>query len=263
MRMAGNEAQPAGELQSFLAPIAQSQVLAEILRRLTDSRHVAATGQWGSCALALAAIVQKQMRRPMLILTAHLDEADDAVDQLSFFRRGGGSHAAVADVRLYPAFEVLPGESNISHELAAQRLELLTDLISGDAQRARPDFVVAPIQAVMQPSPGKSLLADLVKTVRVGDTLDRDALVRWLADHGYTRLDAVEDAGDFAVRGEIVDVWPPGVGEPLRVDFFGDQIESVHHFDPKPSAPPSRSRNPAWSPSAIAPTGPSTRPPAC
>jgi transcription-repair coupling factor (superfamily II helicase) len=232
MRMAGNDGKtPTGELQSFLAPLAQSPVLAEIVRRLTDSRHVAATGQWGSCALALAAIVQKQMRRPVLVLTAHLDEADDAVDQLSFFRRGGGTHAAVADVRLYPAFEVLPGESNISHELAAQRLELLTDLLTGDGERARPEFVVAPIQAVMQPSPGKSLLADLVKTVRVGDTLDRDALVRWLSDHGYTRLDAVEDAGDFAVRGEIVDVWPPGVGEPLRVDFFGDQVESVHHFD--------------------------------
>ncbi len=232
--MAGNERHIGGgkgEIQAFLQPIAASPIVAEMRRRLEERRHVAATGQWGACALALAAILQKQMRRPVLVLTAHLDEADDAVEQLSFFRRGGGSHAAVADVRLYPAFEVLPGESNISHELAAQRLELLADLASADAERSRPDFVVAPIQAVMQPSPGRELLSDLVKRVRVEETLDRDALVAWLTDHGYTRLDAVEDAGDFAVRGEIVDVWPPGVGEPIRVDFFGDQVESVHHFD--------------------------------
>ncbi|HVX83238.1 MAG TPA: transcription-repair coupling factor [Phycisphaerae bacterium] len=225
--------QAGGELQSFLSPLAESAVTAELIRRLREGRHVAATGQWGSCALALAAIAQKRMNRPVLILTAHLDEADDAIDQLSFFRRGDGSApgAGAVDVRMYPAFEVLPGESNISHELAVQRLELLTDLAAGDPQRARPDFVVAPVQAVMQPSPGRELLKELVKSVRVGDTLDRDALVRWLADHGYTRLDAVEDAGDFAVRGEIVDVWPPGLGEPVRVDFFGDQVESVHQFD--------------------------------
>ena len=163
----------------------------------------------------------------MLVVTAHLDEADDAVDQLHFFRRPGLGEAA--DVRLYPAFEVLPGESNLSHELAAQRLELLTDLQFPSSNS--PAFIVAPVQALMQPSPGKDLLAELVKSVRVGQTLDRDKLVRWLTEHGYTRLDAVEDAGDFAVRGEIVDVWPPGEADPVRIDFFGDQIESVHRFD--------------------------------
>src|SRR5690348_15776155 len=102
-------------LQSFLAPIEQSPVMAELCRRLDEHNHAAATGQWGSCAIALAAIVQKKLNRPLLMLTAHLDEADDAVDQLLFFRPG-------SDARLYPAFEVLPGESNISDELAAQRL---------------------------------------------------------------------------------------------------------------------------------------------
>src|SRR5262249_27356194 len=136
-------------------------------------------------------------------------------------------------VRLYPAFEVLPGESNISHELASQRLELLVDLAKNPA--ALPDFIVAPIQALMQPSPGRELLKDLVLSIKPGDTVDRDKLVRWLADHGYSRLDTVEDAGDFAVRGDIVDFWSPGSGEsgsyPTRINFFGDQVESVHHFD--------------------------------
>src|SRR5262249_46268207 len=145
--------------------------------------------------------------------------------------------------RLFPAYEVLPGESNVSHELAAQRLELLAALAEGVRGQGIgvskedssipyplspiPSFIVAPIQALMQPSPNKQLPADHPRITKTGNPLARDALVQWLVDHGYPRLDAVEDAGDFAVRGEIVDVWPPGDEEPVRIDFFGDQIESI------------------------------------
>ena len=250
-----------GGLQSFLEGMERSAAVAEICRRLTADRHVAATGQWGSAALVLAALVQKKLGRPFLILTAHLDEADDAVDQLLFFHPG-------CDARLFPAYEVLPGESNISHELAAQRMELLVDLNDAAMRRGgdvanrddagtrdrgdattpngaaatdpiekrnskieNPQFIVAPIQSVMQPAPNSGLLGDLVLTVRAGQTLNRETLIRWLNEHGYTRLEAVEDAGDFAVRGEIVDVWPPGEANPSRIDFFDDQVESVHQFD--------------------------------
>ena len=143
-----------GELQGFLRPMEASAVVGEICRRLGEG-HVAATGQWGACGLALAAVVQKKLGRPILVVTAHLDEADDAADQLMFFRPG-------CDARLYPAFEVLPGESNVSDELAAQRLELLVDL-AGAGKGA--DFVVAPIQSLMQPSPGRELLAELVMSL--------------------------------------------------------------------------------------------------
>ena len=164
---------PTSDLQSFLDPIEQSPVLADLCRRLAEDGHAAATGQWGSCALVLAAIVQKKLNRPVLILTAHLDEADDAVDQLSFFHSG-------CDARLYPAFEVLPGESNISDELAAQRLELLVDLANDPVpttqgsglktQASIPQFLVAPIQSLMQPSPGRDLLKDLVLIIRVNES---------------------------------------------------------------------------------------------
>ena len=218
------------ELQPFLGPMERSPVVAELCRRLADQRHAwRRTGQWGSCASCWRRSRRKKLNRPILILTAHLDEADDAIDQLNFFRPG-------VDARLYPAFEVLPGESNISHELAAQRLELLVDLADttpAGAAKSRPMFIVAVVPGgSMQPfARAHDLLQDLVLALRVGQTLDRDKLIRWLSDHGYTRLDAVEDAGDFAVRGEIVDVWPPGEAYPARIDFFGDQIESVHQFD--------------------------------
>jgi len=164
------------QLPSFLAALEKSSIVAELCQRLTGERHVAATGQWGSCALVLAAIVQKKLGRPMLIVTAHLDEADDAYDQLEFFR-------PAAATRLYPAFEVLPGESNLSLELASQRLELLAALAEGENSSGAathapdgapapsgawhpamsPSFIIAPIQALMQPSPNKELLATRAK----------------------------------------------------------------------------------------------------
>jgi transcription-repair coupling factor (superfamily II helicase) len=196
--------------------------MAEMVDRLRAARHVSVTGQWGSAALVLAALVQEAMGRPVVVITAHLDEADDAADMLNFFSGGRPVH-------LYPAFEVLPGESNVSHELSAQRLDLLADLMHTSSEKF--GFIVTPIQALMQPSPNKELLRDQMLLLEAGQQLDRDGLVRWLADHGYTRLDSVEDAGDFAVRGEIVDVWPPGDDQPLRLDFFGDQIETLAHFD--------------------------------
>ena len=68
-------------------------------------------------------------------------------------------------------------------------------------------------------------------SVRVGITLDRDRLVKWLSEHGYTRLDGVEDAGDFAVRWGDRGCLAAGEADPVRIDFFGDQVESVHRFD--------------------------------
>ncbi|HMD55131.1 MAG TPA: hypothetical protein VKJ65_11330, partial [Phycisphaerae bacterium] len=213
-------------IPDVLRAMAESSVIARISAQLTEDRHVRATGQWGSCALVIAALVQAQLGRPMLILTAHLDEADDAVDQLEFFRPG-------AAVPLFPAFEVLPGESNISPELSAERLTLLSNLNAGQV----PDFIVAPVQAVMQPCPDKDLLAEQLITLSIGRQLDREPLIDWLARHGYTRLEAVENPGDFAVRGEILDIWLAGSEKPVRIGFADQQIEILHGFDPETLGP--------------------------
>jgi len=101
---------------------------------------------------------------------------------------------------MYPAFEVLPGESNLSHELAAQRLELLVDLDKGskgnadEASAAAPQFIVAPIQALMQPSPTRSLLGDLVTdAMRWGTGTDVAVL-----NAGTLRLDDVIRPGPLS-----------------------------------------------------------------
>src|SRR5204863_4158865 len=102
-----------------------------------------------------------------------------------------------------------------------------------------PPLIVAPIQALMQPVPSKGQLAQLVRELRAGQTLEPEKLIVWLSDHGYNRLEQVEVPGDFAVRGGIIDIYLPGefeeeseqIGVTVRIDFFGDQIESIKTFD--------------------------------
>ncbi|MEO6437324.1 MAG: transcription-repair coupling factor, partial [Tepidisphaeraceae bacterium] len=111
-----------------------------------------------------------------------------------------------------------------------------------DATQASP-LLVAPIQALMQQVPSKDQLQHLIRTLKTGQELEPEKLIVWLADHGYNRLDQVEVPGDFAVRGGIIDAYLPGdfeesttdaeaqVGLTVRIDFFGDQIESIKTFD--------------------------------
>jgi transcription-repair coupling factor (superfamily II helicase) len=89
--------------------------------------------------------------------------------------------------------------------------------------------VVAPVRSVMQPFAVG--LGDLPETrLRAGDRVELDDVVRDLADAAYHRVDMVERRGEFAVRGGIVDVFPPTAAHPVRVEFFGDEVEELREF---------------------------------
>jgi transcription-repair coupling factor (superfamily II helicase) len=86
--------------------------------------------------------------------------------------------------------------------------------------------------ALMQPVPAADAIAAHSCSVNTGQQLDPDALARWLGEHGFQRCDAVEVPGDFARRGGIVDVFSNAHTDPVRIEFFGDEIESLRTFDP-------------------------------
>src|SRR5688572_20901322 len=110
----------------------------------------------------------------------------------------------------FPALELLPGETHVSLELFGERIALMKQMLAGRA----PEVLLAPIQALMQGVPDPSTLDTLSRTLRVGDERPPGELVGWLEQAGYERLDAVEEPGDFAVRGGIIDIFPPGPGTP-------------------------------------------------
>ena len=153
----------------------------------------------------------------MLFVAAHIDEADEAVDEIEAL--------GVVAVK-FPAMEVLPGETAVSPELLTERLALLRRLADGTP----PAVIVAPIHALMQAVPPASDLERMMRVLRVGDRVVIEDLAAWLTERGYSRVETIESPGEFAVRGGIVDVYLPG-GSAARIDLFGDEIEGLFDVD--------------------------------
>jgi len=195
----------------------------ELARQLIAGRRCAATGVAGSSTGFAAGALACHARRPVLLVTAHLDDADEILDELS---DGGG---ALPVIRL-PAMEVAVGDEGVSPDLLAERLLAIRRALELDAQS--PALVVAPIQALMQHAPRQSRLAELVRVVRRGDSVDPTELAQWLITAGFRRVEAIEEPGEFALRGGIMDIFAPAaVDVPVRLDFFGDEIERLSEID--------------------------------
>ncbi|MGY1706845.1 transcription-repair coupling factor [Geodermatophilus sp. SYSU D00697] len=159
---------------------------------------------------------------PVLVVTAGERDADAVADQLRCF---------LPDRRteVFPAWETLPHERlSPRADTVGRRLAVLRDLTSPGDNGAI-DVLVAPVRSVLQPlAPG---LGDLVPVeLRPGDTAELDDVARALADAAYTRVELVEKRGEFAVRGGLLDVFPPTEPHPVRVEFWGDEVDELRYF---------------------------------
>ncbi|MGR6967539.1 transcription-repair coupling factor [Geodermatophilus sp. URMC 61] len=159
---------------------------------------------------------------PVLVVTAGERDADAVADQLRCF---------LPDRRteVFPAWETLPHERlSPRADTVGRRLAVLRDLTHPGVNGAV-DVLVAPVRSVLQPlAPG---LGDLVPVeLEPGDTVELDDVARALADAAYTRVELVEKRGEFAVRGGLLDVFPPTEPHPIRVEFWGDEVDELRYF---------------------------------
>src|SRR5262249_22819576 len=126
-------------------------------------------------------------------------------------------------VLMFPAWDCLPYDRvSPKPEIAARRMATLAALAS-PARGGR--VVIATVGSALQRVPPKASIAGASFRAKVGDTVRLDALLKFLERNGFTRAGAVVEPGDFAVRGGIVDVFPPGSDDPVRIDLFGDTVE--------------------------------------
>src|SRR5439155_9280021 len=95
-----------------------------------------------------------------------------------------------------------------------------------------PRYLLATIQALIQPVPSPAELAQNRRVLRVHEPIDPDELAAWLVERGFRRTDAVELPGEFSRRGGILDVFSADADTPYRLEFFGDEIESIRQFSP-------------------------------
>ena len=186
-----------------------------------------AYGTWGSLPRLIAALTAGNLQRPVLYLTAHIPDAFEAQDDLeTFFGR---------PVQLFPAAEAHETDLDPKSEIASERLRICQNLHSLTTHNSPPTtLIVAPVQALMQPVPGIQFLQQRSLTLKTDQSQNfngPDRLAEWLTDQNYEHVDQVDLVGEFAVRGGIVDIFSPAHNLPVRVEFFGDQIESLRQFD--------------------------------
>ena len=184
--------------------------------------------QGGARAFVLSLVAERQ-RRPILIVAPGTREAEDLYEDLHFFLDADSSTAlSPSRVHLFPSWEVLPFENLSPHpENIAGRLEGIYQLV----EEAAPILIATPA-ALMQRVIAKPSLKRSYLYLVAGQDLARDTLLEHLVQWGFQNVPLVEERGDFSVRGGIVDLFSPGYGRPLRLEFDGDLLDSIREFNP-------------------------------
>lgn len=138
------------------------------------------------------------------------------------------------DVVVFPAWDCLPYDRVSPHsEIVAKRVAALVAMLAWAQEKARkPRIVLTTVNAVIQRVIPSDVLAQSVFIAQKGGMLDLAHMQNFLQQNGYMRTDTVREAGEYSIRGGIVDLFPPGYDQPFRVDLFGDEIESIRLFDP-------------------------------
>lgn len=133
----------------------------------------------------------------------------------------------------FPAWDCLPYDRlSPTSSVSAERMATLTRLARRETDDKRPLLVVATVGAAMQRTPPRQITSAAGFETAVGDDLDTKVLESYFAANGYVRASTVSEKGEFAVRGGVIDVYPPGFEEPVRLDMFGSELESIRTFDP-------------------------------
>ena len=190
------------------------------LRR--GERRITIPGLKGSSpSLFVTELVRAGLDTPVVI-TPTLEAAEEFCRELAFFSRGD-LHGT-----LFPAWDVAPFSASSPHpDVTGARLDTLFRLQNGLSR-----ITVMPVAAVLQRVLPRKTLNDASCYLLAGEEFDRDDLLARLLRMGYANVPLVEDRGTFAVRGGILDIFPPNLPTPVRIEFFGDTAETMRAFDP-------------------------------
>ncbi|HZQ23125.1 MAG TPA: transcription-repair coupling factor [Terriglobales bacterium] len=189
--------------------------------------RIRVSGLIPSAKALLLVLLQRAAEHPLILVVADNRAAEDLVPALQAFCELTGAAEPDSVVRL-PARDVLPFQNLSPHpEIQEERASALWKVVTGAAS-----IIVSPISATMIRLRSPEFYSDLARVVRRGETLDTEALSRHLNTVGYNAVDVVEMPGEYALRGGILDVYSPEADRPVRIEFFGDEVESIRKFDP-------------------------------
>lgn len=210
---------PAALLEAVFTPIQALPAFQELLRRLEAGQESWCSGTVRSSRPVFLAALRRRVRGPLVWLTPTADAAERLVQDLqSFVPTGERAH-------LFPEREVAREAGQGGRAADPERMSILQALDAGD-----PLLVVAPVRAMLQPTVRVEHLQRGKISLRQGELIDLELLLELLLNEGYHRVPMVERRGEVSVRGGIVDVYPI-TGDPVRMELFGDEVESMRRFD--------------------------------
>ncbi|MFH0814355.1 MAG: transcription-repair coupling factor [Pseudomonadota bacterium] len=205
-------------------PVNAFETLKSLL--LLGAKEIYLSGLRGSSFAYLLAKLGLRIPRTFLVITSDNDAADELCQELRFYL---GEEEINRPVLFFPAWETLPYDSCDPHpEKTNARLETLYHLQCDETF----PIVVSPLRALMQQCIPPESLKRAVLDIHLLGEIDRDSLVRTLVEGGYQNVPLVEERGECSVRGGIVDVFPPLSVYPIRIELFGDKVESIRQFHP-------------------------------
>lgn len=168
-------------------------------------------------ALALSRVATAA---PLLVITPNTASAQRLEQDLNFY--------SDVPVLPFPDWETLPYDSFSPHQdIVSARLRTLRQLQDGVR-----GIVLVPINTLMQRLPPVEYIAGRVMTLKIGERLDREAFRESLSRAGYRAVETVYEPGEYAMRGALIDLFAMGMDEPIRIDLFDDEIDTLRHFDP-------------------------------
>jgi len=183
--------------------------------------------RWGGMAGAAGSLVLVNYTRQSgglsVVVTENSQQAERLQAECRFFSNGQ------VDILEFPDWEILPYDNFSPHQdIISQRLSTLSSL-----PQASNAILIVPVSTIMHRLVPTTYIRGMSLSLNVGGQLDLDAMRRELESAGYLCVESVYEHGEFAVRGSIMDIFPMGGTQPVRIELFDEDIESLRHFDPE------------------------------
>ena len=218
----------------LLDQIASLPAYRDLLARLESGQETVTTarglGLPRAARLPLVARLQADLRRPILLISNRADRALALYEELQFWL---GATPAYYFPEPNPLFYEQAGWGKGTRRDRLQVLTMLARTLIPNAPSPEvPPVIVTPIRALMARTlPRRDYLKN-TRTLRLGQQVTPEELTRAWVEIGYDYANIVVEAGQFSRRGGILDIWPPGEPQPVRIEFFGDEIDTMRGFDP-------------------------------
>jgi len=216
-----------GGIDSLLASTGIGAAIARLASPLSSGRHCALTGLTGSARALHLLLLQRELRRSLLVVTVGDPDTERWERDLKTWRSWVGEETLRIDT--LPSLDADPYQGLSPHlQVSCERVVALNHLLGPD-----PALILVPARSLFYPLPSPALFAASRLMIRPGEELSPDRLCAVLIPAGYVRVEHVSSPGEFARRGGVVDLFLPQGDVPCRLEFYGEEVESIRSFNPE------------------------------